>query len=151
MIESENKFETTVSDEILYRTDGKKVNLESLKGGFFKLMADKHKMLELPDSERRIKFLIGVYLVDNKLFSRTALNSEKALNIINKIFGFFVSSQKAEKEIIKPIFSKEQTESMIQQARKQQLGEKSRAKLTEEGERDIFGQTIGEFDKSRER
>lgn len=153
MIESKENFSFPNINDKFYTKDGKTITLEELQNGFLEMMANSKKILEFPKEkiEQKIKFLIQVFLVDKKIFSKKELNSEKAETLVNNLHEFFINQHHSEKTKAKLVFTKDQTESMIQQARKQQLGEKSRAKLTDEEETDIYGQSISEFDRSRER
>jgi hypothetical protein len=150
-MESEENFCVPNISEKFHTEDGETITLEELGNGFLEMMKGSHKIMELPREqvEQKIKFLIQVYLVDKKLFSRTELNNKKATNLINYLYEFFISQPAPKENKDEPTFPRELTKSMVRQARLQQLGEKGHAHLCEEGERDIYGQTVKEFDESR--
>lgn len=150
-MDSEKNFSTPNISEKFYTKDGKTIALEELQNGFLEMMTGSQKILELPEeqAEQKIKFLIQVYLVDKKLFTRKELGTKKATDLINHLYEFFISQSASRDKKDEPVFSKELTKSMIRQARTQQLGGKGHAHLCEDGERDIYGQTVKEFDESR--
>ncbi|MFA5925736.1 MAG: hypothetical protein WC831_02280 [Parcubacteria group bacterium] len=154
MMESNEKFGGPAPNEESATRDGEIIILEELGNGFLEMMAKQPKdqtTSELPKekAEHNIRFLIKVFLIDKKIFDKDDLDSEKATNLINHIYEFFTRRKKSGETESNPLFAKKLTESMVRQARLHQLGEKKRARLTEEEEKGIFGQTVKEYDEMK--
>lgn len=147
MIETEAKFVNSNPEEIYYNEDGKAYTLDALQNGFFEIVAAS----KVKKPEQRTRFLIGVFLVDKKIFGRNELTSPKAVFLIDKIYDFFTNQSSLSQQKTEPLFSKAKTESMIRQARLQQLREKGHAHWDENEEKKVYGQTVKEFDESREK
>jgi len=119
MIEDENfnpPRETKEREKYSTR-DGITLTLEELQNEFLKLTKNSKNI-----PEEKIRFLIGVFLVDKKIFSRTELDSMKARDLIGRIYDFY-SHQPETGEIL----AKSNESWEIRSARFHQLREERRA------------------------
>jgi hypothetical protein len=127
MMESEGKFHNQSPIDKFCAEDGEIITFDELLNGFFKLMVKSQKILEFPDGkkEQKVRFIIGVYLVNEKLFSRTELDSDKAVNLIDRLYESFINLRETSDSSKKTSQSWE-----INSARRHQLREEKRAGQT---------------------
>jgi hypothetical protein len=141
-MDSENKFGIPNIIEKFCTEDGKTITFEELQNDFLEMMANSQKTLGLPEdkAEQKIKFIIGVFLVGKKLFSRNKLNSEKATILINNLYKSFIDPEEP-KEITTGV-------RMDPDVRKALLDQQKQIKdmgIDEEKARDYFGETPEDF------
>jgi hypothetical protein len=70
---------------------------ESLANEFGLKMQNSEIIYTMPNSRKRISFLIGVFLVEKNIIKRSELGSEKADRLIGEIYDFHMTKREQEK------------------------------------------------------